>query len=85
MKVHGPRHAAEGPTRRHVNVSVKRTDCTPVGLSLDAGARVRGREPLKRTSGWDAPENGLTTNDRPGSTEPDVQHNAPTIAVATGE
>lgn len=33
VNVHGHIHKADSPTRRHVNVSVERTDYAPVGLS----------------------------------------------------
>ena len=32
-RIHGRLHGAEGPTPRHVNVSVERTDYAPVGLT----------------------------------------------------
>lgn len=33
VNIHGHLHKADGPSRRHVNVSVERTDYAPVGLS----------------------------------------------------
>ena len=33
VNVHGHIHAAKAPSRRHLNVSVERTDYPPVGLT----------------------------------------------------